>query len=119
MLRYLSYAYGFGMMKFGVIFLEWIALRCYKLKKFRVDVEFMINNGTRQTAKTKKLNILTKLAWLFFIPISVVISGYGVVNQVNLFIYNNQAIPPWAIGIINIRKIYYFHMLRQPKLYLL
>jgi len=69
--------------------LELIGIYIYMLKKFRIDIEFM--------ARTK-LALVTKLTFIFFLPLSLIAVIIGICITTNLFVYNGKNIPNGGIG---------------------
>jgi len=69
--------------------LELIGIYIYMLKKFRIDIEFM--------ARTK-LALVTKLTFIFFLPLSLIAVIIGLCITTNLFVYNGKNIANWGIG---------------------
>jgi len=86
---YIVQTYAIRLGKVIIVTLELIGVYIYMLKKFRIDIEFMA--GT-------KLALVTKLTFIFFLPLSLLAIVIGMSITTDLFVYKGQNIPNWGIG---------------------
>jgi len=91
MLIYVVQTYAIRPMKVLLVCLEVTAIYIYKIKKFRIDLEYMNDN---------QIDLRTKLSWMTFIPISLIVALVGLAINSQLFFYNGIALPMWAAGFI-------------------
>jgi len=86
---YIVQTYGIRFTKVIIVALELVGIYIYMIKKFRIDIEFMTGG---------KLSLLTKLTWIFFLPLALI----GIVIEMwittSIFTYMGQSIPNWGIG---------------------
>jgi len=82
--------HGIRLYKVILVILQMVtAVFIYRVRKLRIDVEFMIR---------KKLCWCTKFSWVFVVVPVMGLVLIELLITVDLFAYKNRPLPSWAIG---------------------